>query len=170
MKKQSGIVYVLTNPAMPGFVKIGLTKGKTIEKRLANLSNTSVPLPFTIEYACKVNDCFGVEKALHNAFSQFRAPRKEFFRIDPNGAIGILKLLSLKVVTLDLKKTKTKNYEVLTCKLKRKGISANGFMMKDGFMVKKGSTVNKSTVNMNLINDLIKDNILCEKMEKSCLK
>ena len=38
------IVYVLTNPAMPGFVKIGYTTD--IQARLKQLHNTSVPVPF----------------------------------------------------------------------------------------------------------------------------
>jgi hypothetical protein len=40
------IVYVLTNEAMPGLVKIGLTTD-SVEARLTQLSShTGVPLPF----------------------------------------------------------------------------------------------------------------------------
>ena len=40
-----GIVYVVTNPAMPGLVKIGHT-GQTIEQRLRDLDKTGTAIPF----------------------------------------------------------------------------------------------------------------------------
>jgi hypothetical protein len=90
----SGIVYVLTNPAMPGMVKIGLTKRDTPEARKKELSNTAVPLPFDCEYACKVDDCKKVEDALHEAFQPYRVhPKREFFYITPEQAKPILELL-----------------------------------------------------------------------------
>ena len=39
------IVYILTNEAMPGLIKIGLTNA-TVEQRMLSLDTTSVPLPF----------------------------------------------------------------------------------------------------------------------------
>ena len=40
----TNIVYVLTNPAMPGIVKIGMTDD--LQRRLSQLYNTSVPVQF----------------------------------------------------------------------------------------------------------------------------
>ncbi len=37
------IIYVLTNPAFEGYVKIGKTKD--LKQRLRSLDNTSMPLP-----------------------------------------------------------------------------------------------------------------------------
>ena len=89
-----GIVYVLTNPAMPDIVKIGMTNRDTIDARMKELFNTSIPLPFDCEYACKVSDCEKVEKALHIAFHPYRIhAQREFFKINPEQAIAILKLL-----------------------------------------------------------------------------
>ena len=48
------IVYVLTNPAMPGLVKIGYTTQEDAGGRLAQLYTTGVPVPFTLEFACRV--------------------------------------------------------------------------------------------------------------------
>ena len=48
------IVYVLTNPAMPGLVKIGKTYADDVGLRLGQLYTTGVPLPFDLGYACKV--------------------------------------------------------------------------------------------------------------------
>lgn len=99
-----GIVYVLTNPAMPGMVKIGKT-GRDVEIRLSDLYTTGVPLPFECEYAVRVQDMDKVEKAFHNAFGPYRVnPRREFFSIEPQQAIGLLELMSLEDVTPALQK------------------------------------------------------------------
>ena len=47
-----GIVYVLSNPAMPDIVKIGKTRD--INQRLSSLYSTGVPLPFKCVYAKEV--------------------------------------------------------------------------------------------------------------------
>lgn len=91
-----GIVYVLTNPAMPDLVKIGMTNRDNVEARMKELFNTSVPVPFECGYACKVVGlrCEEVEKALHLAFHPYRIhAQREFFKINPEQAIAILKLL-----------------------------------------------------------------------------
>jgi len=43
---KSEIVYLLTNPAMPGLIKIGRTTRKDIKARMRELYTTGVPLPF----------------------------------------------------------------------------------------------------------------------------
>lgn len=91
-KKQ--IVYVLTNPAMPDIVKIGKTTQEDVSIRLSQLYSTGVPLPFECICAVEVEDCTKVETALHIAFNPYRInPKREFFRIEPEQAIAILKLL-----------------------------------------------------------------------------
>ncbi len=98
--KQSGIVYVLTNPAMTGIVKIGKTTRETIGDRMRELYSTGVPVPFKCEFACKVTDTTKVEEALHLAFNPYRInPNREFFTIEPEQAIVILKLLEKPDVT-----------------------------------------------------------------------
>ena len=92
-----GIVYVLTNSAMPGLVKIGMTNRLNITARLKELSSaTGVPVPFELAYACKVpiNQTMKVERALHVAFAPYRLnPSREFFQIQPAQAIAILEVL-----------------------------------------------------------------------------
>ncbi|MCC6123725.1 MAG: GIY-YIG nuclease family protein [Pirellulales bacterium] len=95
-----GIVYVVSNPAMPGIVKIGITAQDNVDQRIKQLFTTSVPVPFECEYACKVTDYETVEKALQIAFSPNRInPQREFFNIEPEQAIVILKLLSKEDIT-----------------------------------------------------------------------
>jgi hypothetical protein len=94
-----GIVYILTNPAMPGLVKIGQTTND-ITNRLNERNTTGVPFPFDCLFACETDDCKLVENSLHKAFHPYRVnPKREFFRISPDQAIVILRLLSKKDVT-----------------------------------------------------------------------
>ncbi len=98
------IVYVLTNEAMPGLVKIGRTKKEDANGRIGDLYTTGVPVPFTIEYACKVQNSQEVESALHTAFAPHRInPKREFFKIDPEQAISILRLLHTEDATSEVK-------------------------------------------------------------------
>jgi hypothetical protein len=104
MEKQDnkGIVYVLTNLAMPGLVKIGMTTRESIDTRMKELYSTGVPVPFDCVYACevKVSDCAKIEKALHKAFEPNRVnANREFFRIKPEQATAILELFGRKDIT-----------------------------------------------------------------------
>lgn len=97
------IVYVLTNPAMPGFVKIGKTFIEDVSVRLQQLYTTGVPFPFDLAYACKVPNADEVERALHRAFAPNRAnPKREFFNIEADQAIAILKLLHVEDATAEI--------------------------------------------------------------------
>ena len=97
-----GIVYLLTNPVMPGLVKIGMTAQEDIEKRMRELYTTGVPVPFECQFACKVKkgDCGKIEKALHTAFAPQRVnANREFFRIQVEQAKAILELFHHTDVT-----------------------------------------------------------------------
>lgn len=96
----AGIVYLLINEAMPGYVKIGKTT-TSVEQRMLELSRSSaVPMPFECYYAAKVKDMNQVEAAFHDAFGDYRInPRREFFNVSPERVVAILKLLALEEVT-----------------------------------------------------------------------
>jgi hypothetical protein len=80
-------------------VKIGQTTND-ITNRMNELNTTGVPLPFDCLFACEVDDCKVVENALHKAFYPNRInPKREFFRIDPDQAIVILRMFAKKDVT-----------------------------------------------------------------------
>lgn len=87
----SGYLYVLTNPAMPGMVKIGLTKGK-VEHRAKQLSSgTALPEAFDVFTAIPVSDVVAAERQAHGALDAFRVNRhREFFRISPVKAVEIV--------------------------------------------------------------------------------
>lgn len=94
------IIYILTNEAMPGYVKIGKTNND-LEQRVRELSSsTSVPLPFTVFYACLVKDSQFVEHQLHDAFDDNRVnPKREFFRVAPERVVAALKLAEIENIT-----------------------------------------------------------------------
>jgi hypothetical protein len=95
-----GIIYILTNPIMPGIIKIGKTTQEDVKLRMAQLYSTGVPVPFECEYAAKVNNIDEVERALHTAFGPDRVnPKREFFEIEANQAITIIKLLEIENVS-----------------------------------------------------------------------
>jgi hypothetical protein len=93
-------VYVFTNEAMPGLVKIGLTTD-TVESRLTSLSSdTGVPLPFECYFAAEVKDGARTEKTLHQLFAEARInPKREFFRLDPEKVVLAISLGEFKEVT-----------------------------------------------------------------------
>lgn len=102
-ENNSGIVYVLSNPAMPGLVKIGKTARGSVHARLGELYSTGVPVPFECEFAGRVEDETKVEKAFHLAFGPYRInPKREFFQIEPEQAITLLKLMISEDVTPQL--------------------------------------------------------------------
>ena len=102
------VVYVLTNPAMPGLVKIGHTTQENANVRIGQLYTTGVPVPFDLAFACKVQNDEDVEQALHTAFAPNRInPRREFFRIEPEQAIAILRLLHTEDATQEVSQQPT---------------------------------------------------------------
>ena len=100
-----GIVYVLSNRAMPGLVKIGMTTRPELDSRLKELYTTGVPVPFDVEYACEVKscNCAKLEKALHKAFEPNRLnANREFFQIKKEQAIAILEIFNERDVTTEV--------------------------------------------------------------------
>ena len=96
------IVYVLTNPAMPGIVKIGMTERDDVQKRMAELYSTGVPLPFECVIARQIEDteaARGRERSAH-AFDPHRInPSREFFQIDPEQVAVLLQVMPGQDVT-----------------------------------------------------------------------
>lgn len=97
----SEIVYILTNEAMPGLIKIGRTNGDLATRVKALYQSPAVPLPFEVFYACEVNDSAFVERKLHDAFGDHRLSQKrEFFRLAPeraSAALSIAKISEVKI-------------------------------------------------------------------------
>jgi hypothetical protein len=95
----TGIIYILTNEAMPGYIKIGKTGD--LATRVKDLSRaTGVPLPFEVFYAAEVDDVDFVERQIHEAFGRTRvASNREFFTETPERVVAVIKLRQLHEVT-----------------------------------------------------------------------
>ncbi|KFI27751.1 hypothetical protein CN97_00850 [Haematobacter massiliensis] len=77
-----GYVYILSNPSMPGLVKIGKTT-RTVEGRAQELYQTGVPTPFVVEHYQFTPDCSELERTMHSALSDRRVGLgREFFAAD----------------------------------------------------------------------------------------
>jgi len=88
----AGIVYVLSNPSMPGIVKIGQTSRK-IDERLRELStSTGVPQPFSREALFSSSNPIKDEQKIHNNLSAARvSDNREFFRLSPKDAVDAIR-------------------------------------------------------------------------------
>jgi len=77
----SGYVYAVTNPSIPGLVKIGRTAN--LNRRMDSLFCSSVPQPFECAAVREVEDPNEVEATLHKYLSKYRVNKsREFFEID----------------------------------------------------------------------------------------
>lgn len=89
-----GIIYILTNDAMPGYIKIGRTD-KTVEQRMKQLDKTGVPLPFRCHFAVRVDNYEENEAYAHRIFAGSRVrSNREFFRVAPEDAVALLEVLA----------------------------------------------------------------------------
>ena len=103
MKAPVGRVYVLSNPAMPGLLKIGYTMN-TVEVRVKELSiATGVPTEFCIEYQVECRDPAGLEAYAHTFFQNKRYNgNREFFSISINDAVDVLRHNAIELLAEEL--------------------------------------------------------------------
>lgn len=89
-------IYVLSNPSIPGQVKIGMTD-RTVDERKKELDKGSgVPTPFVIEYQFPCINAGRLEKEIH-MYLEMEGLRvnngREFFYLHPETAISIISKL-----------------------------------------------------------------------------
>ena len=83
-------IYILSNPSMPGLIKVGKTTTHP-DQRMSELHSTGVPTPFVLEFSIEVNDCSVSERNAHNALENHRvAKNREFFKISVAKALKII--------------------------------------------------------------------------------
>ena len=105
MKK--GLVYILTNPSMPDWVKSGVTDNEDISQRLKELnSSTAVPLSFRVYATLTVENPREIEQHVHALFDLIddslhsieetesgKKRVREFFQVSPSKAYSVLSAL-----------------------------------------------------------------------------
>ncbi len=82
-KKTDGYIYCLSNPLYEGIYKVGMTKNDPYT-RMRQLYSTGVPLPFNLEFAKKVDNCYEQEQSLHKILSNDGKrinKKREFFKV-----------------------------------------------------------------------------------------
>lgn len=91
--KNQGYVYILSNPSMPGLLKIGMTRF-TPSRRVQELSSaTGVPTPFQLVYYREFHNCVAAELEIHSILASKglrHNNQREFFTIDTVDAINVL--------------------------------------------------------------------------------
>jgi hypothetical protein len=100
-KHSVGFTYVLSNPAMPGMVKVGWT-GALAEDRAGKLRTTGVPLPFTVEFGAETSFPEQAETAAHATLAEHQVSAdREFFRVLPHLAIEAVRDALIDVASID---------------------------------------------------------------------
>ncbi len=116
----NNIVYILTNDAMPGLVKVGRTD-TAIEQRMSELYKSGVPVPFECFHASRVRDARDVEGRIHRAFDKYRVNKnREFFEIEPGNILEILEMVEIENVTPSTYVIETEDDRVAVEKLEKK--------------------------------------------------
>jgi hypothetical protein len=91
-----GHLYCLSNDTHSNMVKIGITTTKTPHQRAKELSGTSVPTPFRVEFAKYIRHPYQREQELHRLLQE-RGMRinhkREHFRMTPYEALQYFHLL-----------------------------------------------------------------------------
>src|SRR5690554_626885 len=97
------LVYLLSNDSIPGWVKIGRTN--QVDRRLSELYNTSVPLPFKLEDTIHTNSLkqsSELERSIHSIIDTINpdlrknteANRREFFKLSIDQGKQVFNLVS----------------------------------------------------------------------------
>jgi hypothetical protein len=92
-----GYLYILSNPSMPGLLKIGLTT-RQVPDRVAELNAaTGVPASFAIEAYFESTNPPAHEKSVHDRLRHSRVRGKEFFRVSVEEAIQVVRAVTGQV-------------------------------------------------------------------------
>ena len=84
-----GYVYVLSNPSIPGLLKIGMTQNDVAQRAEELSGGTGVPEPYIVEAYVACADPSLVEANFTNGSSS-RKPNRDFFKITLDEAIEAL--------------------------------------------------------------------------------
>jgi hypothetical protein len=92
-------VYIMSNPTMPGYYKIGYTK-KSPNERAKQISNaTGVASPMVVEWAFHCWSGFELEQEVHNKLSEYRVSnQREFFQLPLDEAIEVIESLGVRYI------------------------------------------------------------------------
>ena len=102
MSGKEGTVFILTNDAMPGFVRLDFTTKDDVTARIRKVNRSELPVPYRVEYAARVPDCEALERSLRFVFSDFCEERgSNFFKINPDLLRAAIEPAAIATVELD---------------------------------------------------------------------
>lgn len=165
-----GLVYILTNPCLDGWVKIGMTERNDIESRLRELNSPSnIPLSYRCYAVYEVENPLEVEKRIHSIIDRIddslhareqlnsgRIREREFFKISPETVYGVFKdIASLRGDTDKLKLNaptleQSQEQEIAERKTKR---SNNSFKLLNIAVGEEISFLYDDTITAKIIDD-----------------
>lgn len=101
MSGQEGTAFILTNDAMPGFVRFEYTVKDDLANKIRKINDKDLPIPFRLYYAAKVPDCESLDRNLHYLFSDHCDARdSRFFRMNPDMLRAAIELAATTTVNL----------------------------------------------------------------------
>lgn len=155
----TGLVYILTNPCLDGWIKIGMTEKTDITERLKELNQPSnIPLSYQCYATYEVENPLSVEQCVHRlidkvdlslhareTLSNGKIRKREFFRLAPETAYSILQ----EVATLRNDSDNLKLYTVEEV-VNEQVTTKKHLNYRD---ILKNNTIDDDSVIDNLIND-----------------
>ena len=94
-----GFLYILSNPSMPGLLKIGMTEGDVSDRITQLSSGTGVAEPFVLEASITSTDPLRDERLVHERLAPYRKPKREFFELSVPDAVATLQQVLSRVPT-----------------------------------------------------------------------
>jgi len=92
-------VYILSNPTLPGLLKIGYTKNEPEVRAKQISASTGVALPYKVEWAFQCFNGEQLEQEVHRELEHYRVnQQREFFDIPINEAKKTIKLIGKNYV------------------------------------------------------------------------
>jgi hypothetical protein len=84
-----GWVYVMSNRAMPGLLKVGFSS-KDPDLRAEDLNHPGSPHPYVVDYEVLVEDPYRLEQRVHGALAHY-SEAKEWFRCEAEVAVAAIR-------------------------------------------------------------------------------
>jgi len=94
-----GWIYIITNKAMPGLVKVGFSM-KDPEIRARELGGTGLPHEYVVDYEVLVEEPQTIEQAVHRRLGEYRES-KEWFRCRVEEGVAAIKEIAGKEIQIE---------------------------------------------------------------------
>ncbi|QFT77350.1 GIY-YIG nuclease family protein [Erythrobacter sp. THAF29] len=101
MSAKEGTVFVLTNDAMPGFVRFDFTTRNDLATRIERINRGELPVPYRLNFAALVPDCALVDRNVRFLFGDYcEKPGSNFFKLNPDILRAAIELAATEVIEL----------------------------------------------------------------------